>query len=786
MEGDMKWHNGGPVSAGGLGAAAIVLLASPGLAQETIGTPATDYAERYAEVIKLRATSTVAEVKGLTLTRDVARLTLEQGRLYLLSPIGGRVMGVAFEGQGTFRFTPPTETERRRLLLYRKTSSLEEPFDHAVFLFADSTWEELQARLTFATGGPPSVAHLLDECLDYLGDKKQQALDPDVMRPLLNAERTGMFYAHLDRENHTPLMLFINPHEIEGVQLLGQARRVTFLRFGEVLTQFSRQGDPAAVNPRRDRRPEGRISRYVMQVRLPQNGIGELNFNTTADLTITADTAVGPWVPFLLYDELQADSARWVGGDQATIFKGDKSSQLWVRLERPLEAGQSRELRLWYHGNLLDRFGEWFFIKSSISWYPVSMEGRSYATFDLTFESPEGFTLASVGQRTDSASLPGHMVRTRWVTDKPIRNASFNIGIFEQYQLREAGVPPVTVLWSDQMHREIAQWASRTGNTEALAGKNMKQQVASDVAAALQFYQHVYGDAPVAQFYATEIPDLHGEAWPGIVGLSYVTFHQTSSGGEDEAFRAHEVGHQWWGIAVDYATYHDRWMSEGFSDFSGIWFLQTRRKQNNQYFDTLHRWKSDILTRRDAPLPISLGHRVTTATSGEDYSILVYEKGAWILHMLRILMLDLKTMSEDRFTAGMREFYQTYKGGRASTLDFQRQMEKSSNADLSWFFGQWVYGTDIPTYKWAWRADPADGGKYKVRLRVVSERVPPSFLAYVPVTIDLGGDQVARLRVRVTGDTTAVELPVTLPAGPKGVKFNDLDGVLADTKEVTW
>ena len=81
-----------------------------------------------------------------------------------------------------------------------------------------------------------------------------------------------------------------------------------------------------------------------------------------------------------------------------------------------------------------------------------------------------------------------------------------------------------------------------------------------DIVSALQFFQHVYGDVPVKQFYATEIPYPHGEAFPGLVHLALSTFDNTSDDGFDEFFRAHEVAHQWWGIGVDYATYHDRWL----------------------------------------------------------------------------------------------------------------------------------------------------------------------------------------------------------------------------------
>ena len=55
----------------------------------------------------------------------------------------------------------------------------------------------------------------------------------------------------------------------------------------------------------------------------------------------------------------------------------------------------------------------------------------------------------------------------------------------------------------------------------------------------------------------------------------------------------------------------------------------------------------------------------------------------------------------------------------------------------------------------------------------------------MPVTVDLGKDRVARVRVKVTGARSDLELP-PMPAEPKAIKFNDFEGVLADVKSVGW
>ncbi|NNG17582.1 MAG: hypothetical protein HKM89_13990, partial [Gemmatimonadales bacterium] len=155
------------------------------------------------------------------------------------------------------------------------------------------------------------------------------------------------------------------------------------------------------------------------------------------------------------------------------------------------------------------------------------------------------------------------------------------------------------------------------------------------------------------------------------------------------------------------------------------------------------------------------------------------------LHMLRVLMLDLRTMNEDPFTDMMRDFYTQYRGKQASTEDFRRVVERHVGGNMKWFFDQWVNGAAIPKYRVAYRSEQVDGGKYRMTLRVEQQDVPEDFRVFIPVSVDLGDDRWARLRVEVRGSTSEIDLPL-MPFEPKGIKFNDLEGVLAEAKMVKW
>jgi aminopeptidase N len=112
-------------------------------------------------------------------------------------------------------------------------------------------------------------------------------------------------------------------------------------------------------------------------------------------------------------------------------------------------------------------------------------------------------------------------------------------------------------------------------------------------------------------------------------------------------------------------------------------------------------------------------------------------------------------------------------------------VEKHAGTDMGWFFDQFVYRAEIPTYRVAHRAEQLADGRWKVRLRVRQEDVPESFRMYVPVTVDLGKKQVTRFRVKVQGPITELELP-PVASEPKKVTFNDLEGVLAEVKSTGW
>ncbi|PYP40671.1 MAG: hypothetical protein DMD48_02745 [Gemmatimonadetes bacterium] len=195
----------------------------------------------------------------------------------------------------------------------------------------------------------------------------------------------------------------------------------------------------------------------------------------------------------------------------------------------------------------------------------------------------------------------------------------------------------------------------------------------------------------------------------------------------------------------------------------------------------LRRAREEIRRDRAKAAPIGIGYRAAESWRG-DYQLITYKKGAWVVHMLRNLLLNVRTMNEDRFQTMMSTFYETYRGKRASTVDFQRMVEKAVGQPMDWFFDEWVYGTAVPTYTFSYNVVPDSAG-FVARLRVRQSDVPETFKMYVPVLITLPeGDGI--VRILVTGPTT--DATIRLPAMPKSLQLNPLESVLADVKTESW
>jgi aminopeptidase N len=185
---------------------------------------------------------------------------------------------------------------------------------------------------------------------------------------------------------------------------------------------------------------------------------------------------------------------------------------------------------------------------------------------------------------------------------------------------------------------------------------------------------------------------------------------------------SHEIAHQWFGDSVTESTWADLWLSEGFATYFAGLFLQ-RSEGEAAFQDYMSRAAEEIFAyEKKKPSPIF--DRDT-----EDLLGLLnannYQKGAWVLHMLR------SSLGDQVFFRGIRDYYNKHKEATATTEDLRAALENASGRDLSGFFKRWIYESGHPKYQlsWEWRQ------KSEVRLVLRQLQSGNAFLDHVPVAI---------------------------------------------------
>jgi aminopeptidase N len=146
----------------------------------------------------------------------------------------------------------------------------------------------------------------------------------------------------------------------------------------------------------------------------------------------------------------------------------------------------------------------------------------------------------------------------------------------------------------------------------------------------------------------------------------------------------HEVAHQWFGNCVTEYDWDDVWLSEGFATYFTLMFREHAYGRDD-FVMGLNNAKENVYNfykdNKDAPI---IHDNLKDMKDVLSYS-LQYQKGAWVLHMLR------NYIGEDAFRQGIRNYYKKYYNLNATTDQFKFEMEKVSNIDLDKFFDQWLY-----------------------------------------------------------------------------------------------
>jgi aminopeptidase N len=237
--------------------------------------------------------------------------------------------------------------------------------------------------------------------------------------------------------------------------------------------------------------------------------------------------------------------------------------------------------------------------------------------------------------------------------------------------------------------------------------------------------------------------------------------------GKLEGTVAHEIAHQWFGDSVTESDWHHLWLSEGFATYFGALFYERtdgRDKFVRMMLDNRERYMKDA---------DSVARPVYDPQVKDLFKLLNrnnYQKGAWVLHMLR------RVVGDEKFFEGVRDYYRTYRDGNALTEDFQRVMELHHGRPLDWFFRQWIYEPGFPAYDASWRWDePAK------RLTLTVRQTQTGSLFRMPLDVEFkDGEEVRREVVEVAGREQTFDFK--LKTKPQAVAIDPDEWVLKTLK----
>jgi hypothetical protein len=766
----------------------------------------------YQQLRSLLPGGEVIVVSNVELHRDAATFTFRRGDFAFFGEVNGKVTGAVFKGDGHLHITPPTAEERHNLSVTNHAEEFDEDFDQVVLRFTDATAAELHKAST-GKGEPDKVyIQAAMEFQSFARLKLHQNYDLRLLQDVLSPAEGGYFMAAIRGKKDSHLSFIFDPQGAENIapeelELTnwsdwGPSIPLAFYRASEYVNGVASGNELNAPY---------RILNENLDVSIEKNGF----LSGIASVEVRAQQDGLAVVPLDLYRTLRVSRVQTAAGDDLDFVQQGKDDDpdFGVVLAEPLKVGESTTIRITYAGKdvVRDEGGANYYPIARESWYPNASSGLgNYATYRMTFHVPKGLELLATGTKVNE-STDGKVTTTEWKTDVPLAVVGFNLGRFtmKEAKIEGKGGDDLTI----DAYANTAppdSFAAAFNNTGIMPGGPNAQQGArapvgnfdaagmlptqlSQGEVAARIYTSFFGPLPFAKVAITQqFACNYGQSWPMLVYLPICGFldstqqHAFGLHPEDMYWKVvtpHEVAHQWWGQTVGFRSYRDQWMSEGFANTSASIFLQLSRPKPDEFREF---WKQQrrIITEKNAqgfrPIdvgPVTMGFRLNTEKVGWDiYQNLVYPKGAFILHMVRMMMWSPKE-GDDLFRATMHDFLATYRLQAATTEDFKAVVEKhmspamdlDGNHKMDWFFNEYVYGTDLPSYHFESQITQ-NGDATSLHFKLVQSGVPAGFKMLVPIYLELADGRVMRMgAISMVGPMTA-ERTVQLPKPPSPVK----------------
>jgi aminopeptidase N len=379
----------------------------------------------------------------------------------------------------------------------------------------------------------------------------------------------------------------------------------------------------------------------------------------------------------------------------------------------------------------------------SSTWFPCSDRPDDKALLDIKITNESYRTSVSNGILADSFTV-GDRKTFHWKTIYPISTYlicvySSNYSFFNDYYISQ-----------DQQDTLEIQYYVLPGQEEkAKIDFAAHEKMFNFLASAFGEYPFIKEKYGVAVFLwnmgAMEHQTITGIGANFILGKNHL-----------ESLYLHELAHHWWGNAVGPKNWNDIWLNEGFATYSEALY--------QEWYNGKKALQARMLGSFNDNFKGILGKPGTNL-----FSSIVYEKGAWVLHMLRW------EIGDSAFFSALRDYFETFKYSNASTADFREICEKVSGKDLEFFFEQWVYREGEINLNFSWEHD---AGKLILNL----QQSKNLYIFPLEIKIDLkNGEEIIEI-IRISKMSEKLEIQVESP--PKYITLDPNDWLLANIREM--
>jgi len=760
-------------------------------------------------------------VRDITLQREDARIYLTDGHLIFSQPVAGRSVIAIFSAtdngdDGEVIIRPPNRSERTALAKATGSPNLDEHFVNAVFVFTDNTAEELLASIRSGASKPDPdmgelIANRLNEMVRNFGTSFQDRLVLDLAA---HDSKRSLFYAGFAGKTLGNFDLLYDPSLPEDI-ILGQVNAQkggTFSIWSSFLSRSRRkiqkplEEDAILDNFRIEAtlQPNLHMTATTKATLKPLERLeGAMSFELAPQMQVTAALLDGQPVEFFRRESLRSN-----------LVSNRTNEPFLIALPKPLEAGSTHEVEFRHEGTVVRPSGNGvFFVAARTSWYP--MHGVHFATYDITLRVPKDLNVVATGDLAEE-TLDGDTRVVRRRTSRPVRLAGFNIGSYESAKIARGDVevevyanrrletaltrgPQVVVVPPGTSTRGASRGGTEvmTMNATQATPTARLNALANEVASAFEWMATQFGPPPLRAMTVSPIPGNFGQGFPGLLYISTLSFlndkdrpspYQTAGQHTfySEILHAHETAHQWWGNLVTSPSYHDDWIQEALANYSALLVLE-RKSGAKALETTLDEYRRELASPlpddrtkvAEQEGPITWGLRLQTDARIEAWRIITYNKGSWIMHMLR------RRMGDPPFFALLRELCKRYAYRPLTTEQFRLIAAEFSpkglpDPTLENFFDNWVYGTGLPTIE-STISTRGKAPNVTVSVSVRQTGVGDEFGVDLPVEVRLPGNPKPLVKwLRTAPDSTTVVFNV--PAIPAKVEVAPGLGVLANHK----